>query len=373
LVNNFEVLSGSLDSSPGIARIENLVSFDAARRVAVEVAHRLPRPLYYRGDELQRSFDELAPLAQETVARLTGLVVPTPARVVVMDRPRWAVANVSSFEALMGRIEIEVPVRWSSVVLAGTWQRFTKVMAGTEVGVLLGWISQRVLGQYDFLSGQGNDEVWFVGPNVVELEKRHGFSRGQFRLWLAIHEFTHRAQFQAVPWMQDYFLHLVQEGASMLRTDPAQALEGLKRALTEAKQGRNPFEEAGVIGALATPDQRVAIQKLQALMSILEGHGELVMNQAVSSVVPEAEVFHRVLTERRKQRSLLGKVFYQLIGLEAKLSQYSKGAAFLEELQKTGGRGLLDRLWESPEWMPSLSELNNPSAWLERVGVVPHH
>lgn len=337
------------------------------------MAYRLPKPMEYRGDELQDSFDELAPLAQETVASLTGLVVRTPARVLVMERPRWAVANVDSFEALMGRIELEVPVRWPSLVLAGTWQRFTRVMAGTEVGALLGWISQRVLGQYDFLSGEGNDEVWFVGPNVVELEKRHGFPARQFRLWLAIHELTHRAQFQAVPWMQDYFLQLVQEGASMLKTDPAQAMEGLRRALNEVRQGRNPFEEAGVIGALATPDQREVIQKLQALMSILEGHGELVMNQAVSSAVPEAEAFHRVLTERRKQRSVLSKAFYQLIGLEAKLSQYSKGAAFLQEVQNSGGRELLSRLWEGPEWMPSLSELNQPSAWLKRAGVVPNH
>jgi coenzyme F420 biosynthesis associated uncharacterized protein len=233
-------------------------------------------------------------------------------------------------------------------------------------------MSTRVLGQYDLLivEEEGDAEqdfVYYVGPNVLALEKRFGFPPREFRLWLAIHEVTHRAQFTGVPWLREHFLGLVQQSLGSVDPDPKRLLDGLRRALVDVREGRNPLDEGGIVALFATDDQLAVIQQIGGLMSLLEGHGDVTMDRAARDRIPSADRFSRVLKQRRASASPLTKLAQQLIGLEAKLNQYAQGEAFIEAVESAGGRELFDTAWEGPDRLPSLEEIREPRRWIERV------
>jgi coenzyme F420 biosynthesis associated uncharacterized protein len=237
-------------------------------------------------------------------------------------------------------------------------------------------MSTRVLGQYDLLLTDGVDEenqdiVYFVGPNVAAIEERHGFEPAQFRLWLALHEVTHRCQFTGVPWLRDHFLDLVDSGLEPMAADPRRLAESLKRAASEIRAGRSPMEDSGMLGLVASPEQLQAVQRIQALMSLLEGHGDVTMDRAGAADVPGAERFSRVLRERRQQVRGPAKLIQRVLGLEAKLRQYAEGEDFVNAVEKVGGPELLNRVWRGPEWLPTLAEIRDPGEWVSRVGDLP--
>jgi coenzyme F420 biosynthesis associated uncharacterized protein len=250
--------------------------------------------------------------------------------------------------------------------------KVTRSVAGVEVGSLLGWMSTRVLGQYDLLivEDEGDDEqdlVYYVGPNVLALEKRYGFPPREFRLWLAIHEVTHRAQFTGVPWLRPHFLGLVNQTLGTVDPDPKRLLQGLQRAVSEVRAGRNPLDEGGLVALLASDEQLGVIQQIGGMMSLLEGHGDITMDRAAKDRIPSAARFSRVLKQRRANLSPGAKLLQQLIGLEAKMNQYAQGEAFIEAVEEAGGRALLDEAWAAPEHLPSLEEIREPRRWIERV------
>ena len=244
-------------------------------------------------------------------------------------------------------------------------------IGGVQLGLLLGWMSTRVLGQYDQLLIEDErpldqDIVYYVGHNVIELEDRYGFQPRQFRLWIALHEVTHRAQFTGVPWLRPYFLGLVGSLLAGVDPDPKHFIEALKRAAGEAREGKNPLDEGGLVALLASPEQRQALDGIGGLMSLLEGHGDVVMNRAAEGRVPQAQRFARVLQQRR-QRSGAAKMVSSLVGLDAKLKQYEQGERFIAAVEKQGGRDLFGRIWQGPEWLPSMAEIRDPSRWTERA------
>jgi coenzyme F420 biosynthesis associated uncharacterized protein len=236
-------------------------------------------------------------------------------------------------------------------------------------------MSTRVLGQYDLLVtdelAEEQDLVYYVGPNVVGLESRYGFPPAEFRLWLALHEVTHRAQFTAVPWLRDHFVSLVDQGLEPFGADPHRLTEALRRAAEEVRSGRSPLRDGGVMGLVATPEQLDALHRIQALMSLLEGHGDVTMDRAGAAAVPGAERFSRVLRERREQVRGPAKLLQQVLGLEAKLRQYAEGEAFVNAVERAGGADLFNRVWRGPEWLPSLAEIRDPGQWVTRVGAAP--
>jgi coenzyme F420 biosynthesis associated uncharacterized protein len=247
-----------------------------------------------------------------------------------------------------------------------------RVMSGTQLGLMLAYMSTRVLGQYDLLIRDENPEdqdlVYYVGPNVVAMEERHGFVPSQFRLWLALHEVTHRMQFTAVPWLRDHFVGLVGELLEPLHADPSGLAEAIRRVYVEVRAGRNPLEESGVMGVLATPEQRLALSKISGMMSLLEGHGDVTMDRAGAAEVPGAAGFSRVLHERRTNTRGVTKLMSRLLGLEAKMRQYAEGEVFVESVEAAGGPELLSRVWRGPEWLPTLAEIRSPGEWVARAG-----
>jgi coenzyme F420 biosynthesis associated uncharacterized protein len=206
-----------------------------------------------------------------------------------------------------------------------------------------------------------------VGPNVLALEKRFGFPPREFRLWLALHEVTHRAQFTGVPWMRDHFLSLVEQALGSVDPDPTRVLHAVRRLADSARERRNPFAEGGLATLLATPEQATVLDQIGGLMSLLEGHGDVTMDRAGADRIPSAERFSRVLRARRRSVSPGIRLLQQILGLEAKMAQYEQGERFIAAVERAGGAELLNSAFEAPTMLPTLGEIRAPERWIARV------
>jgi coenzyme F420 biosynthesis associated uncharacterized protein len=353
------------------------IDWRRAEQVATRVAARTP--------SLQVMVDpgwleDRAAEAEDRVEAETGLrAAGGRPEIQLIDRAEWIRANIASFRQLL------TPLldRWaersqgksdgrSSRPLGGVALGATRQLAGAEVGLLLGWMSTRVLGQYDVLldRGTGDDAVYLVGPNLAGLEERFGFDPDQFRMWVLLHELTHRAQFTGVPWMRPYFVGLVDESLRHANPDPAALLDALKATVKKPAEARERVRENGVIGLIAGDEQRATLARVGGLMSLLEGHGDVTMDRAAGDAVPDAERFGAVLRERRRNASPIAKFVQRLIGLEAKMNQYAAGERFIAAIEAHGGPRLVDRCWESAENLPTLEEIRDPQRWLARAGLL---
>ena len=317
---------------------------------------------------VRQDFVEVTAQAEELVAEVTGLHSSAgPVRAVVTDRVGWVHANLGSFERLLRPLSQRLLE--SSPKVAHT--KAGGQAAAVEVGLLLAWISSRILGQYDLLPGgesEGEDAIYYVAPNIVALERQHGFSPREFRLWIAVHEVTHRLQFTGVPWMRGHFLELVERGTSLRAPDAHTVLDSLRRAASEIHAGRNPLADGGVVGLIATSEQLETLREAQALMSLLEGHGDVVMATVGATHIPGSAHFAEVLAERRAKTKGPTKLLQQVLGIEAKIRQYREGEHFVEVVLGEGGDELFRRCWESPDLLPSIEEIRDPARWVARVG-----
>jgi putative hydrolase len=390
------------------------VDWDFARTVAEKIATR--ESSYDNPSEavmMERDFLELTTQAEELVSAETGLTsLSGPAKAKVTDRMGWVEANLASFDRLLrpliGRLSEEADSDeaaqseaarmldslydamgpWGDRIrptvtaigetvggaVNGATAYIGPKLAGAEVGALLGWMSGRVLGQYDLLiiedeRPEDQDWVYYVGPNIAGLEKRYNFDSREFRLWIAIHECTHRAQFTAVPWLRPYFLTLVNELLDSVDPDPARVMETVKEVINDRRSGNGTsLKDGGLSILLATPEQRAVLDKVTGLMSLLEGHGDITMDRAAGDLIPSQGRFHHVMSERRKSASGLSKLIQRLTGMEAKLAQYEEGEDFVKAVETAGGRDLFDQVWVGPENLPSIDEIRDPDLWIARMG-----
>ena len=352
----------------------DIVDWPLAAKVAGGLASRISPPGPYDKAGLEADLMAATAEAEELVAAETGLRSTTgPARARVVDREAWARANVATFKRLLG------PVLGRLGSKKGTPNPLApvlgKVTAG-ELGVLLGWMSTRVLGQYDLLLTEDEDPedqdlVYYVGPNIAALERRFDFPPQEFRLWIALHELTHRAQFTGVPWLRHHFVSQVDGVIGSLRVDPGHLMTVVRRSIEELRDGRNPLDEGGLAAMFATPAQRQTLESLGAMMSLLEGHGDVTMNRAAKGRVPNSERFHAVLHARRASAGPAARILQKLLGLEAKMRQYEAGERFIAGVEEGGGERAIDAAWQGPEFLPTKAEIADPAAWLRRVGAPP--
>lgn len=344
------------------------VDWNLAAKVAVRAAGTDPFADSYHAASLLTDFEELTTTAEHQVAETTGLhSLAGPARARVVDRPAWVRANIASFQRLLGPLTDQLEAH-----LTGPMAPVTRRIAGAELGMVLGWMSKRVLGQYDLLvvedeKPEDQDLVYYVGPNVLALEKRYGFPPREFRHWLALHEVTHRMQFTGIPWMRGYFLGLVEQTVGSIDLDPKALGDLLGRITKDIRAGKNPLDEGGLAAVFATPEQRAVMDKVAGLMSLLEGHGDVTMDRAGADSIPNAARFGQVLRQRRQQANGAARMLQKLLGLEAKLKQYEQGEKFIEAVEAAGGPELLDRAWEQPENLPTIEEIRAPQGWIDRI------
>lgn len=337
-------------------------------RLARRVANRMARPYALEGTYHESRFAAQAPVlverASELVQAETGLRAAGSPAVAVVSRRDWIRNNVESFGVLLGPAEEKL----ASKSTIGS--RIARRVVAIEMGAVLGLLSRRVLGQYELVlptaDGGDGDTVLFVGANVLEMERRHEFRPDEFRFWVALHECTHRLQFLGVPWLRQYFLDLVSALVDSAVPEPGRVAR-VASELREASQSGEPLVgDSGLFGLFASPDQRATLSRVQALMSLLEGHGHVVMDRIGARELVTQDRMSSVLKARRQDPRTA--MFMRMVGLEMKLRQYELGAAFIAGVERHAGWEALDRAWAGPEQLPTLAEIENPVLWLERTG-----
>jgi coenzyme F420 biosynthesis associated uncharacterized protein len=311
----------------------------------------------------------MVPDAERHVSEFTGLVIPDlHVPVAVVDRPGWVKANVDGFRvALEPLVDKLVDKRGAPTgVVRAVGSRVT----GVQVGTIMAYLAARVLGQFELFlpPGEGdNGRLTLVAPNIVETERRLGVDPHDFRLWVTLHEVTHRTQFTAVPWLRPYFLDQIRAYVDASDLDPAQMLQRIKDAAGAVRGAVTGGDGGSLLEALQTPEQREIVGRLQALMSLLEGHGDYVMDGVGPSVVPTAETIRRRFDERRKGSGPIDRVIRRLFGLDLKMRQYAEGEKFVNHVVGEVGMETFNRVWDGPEMLPTSDEIADPAAWVARV------
>ena len=337
------------------------VDWDLAIRTARRLAPAGPSVSWAEASDAVVELRGLAVRAEEHVRAVTGLVPPgEPLEATVVDRPGWAAANIDGFKVVLEPLaEKLMAKRGSGLALAGTAR-----LTGVQLGSLLAWLSSKVLGQYEvFLPEEGTGRLVLVAPNIVETERRLDVDPTDFRMWVALHEVTHRTQFTAVPWLHAHVRGEVQAllAASAL-DDPAQLVGRLKHAVTSLPRG------GSVVELLQTPEQRVVLERVTAFMSLLEGHAEHVMDGVGPSVVPTVATIRSRFDQRRREGTgLVDRVLRRLLGLDLKALQYAEGKVFVDTAVREVGMAGFNRVWESPATLPTRQEIREPMTWVRRI------
>jgi coenzyme F420 biosynthesis associated uncharacterized protein len=288
----------------------------------------------------------------------------TPA--LIVDRPGWIDANVDSLKSMLEPVITSMLAKRKnpapgSPILLGVGGKVT----GAEVGTLTAFLSSKILGQYD-LAPDGTPRLLLVAPNVLHTEGELGVNPADFRLWICLHEETHRVQFTAVPWLRQHVIDSARRLSLNLAPDPDQLGEQIRKIAQNLpdvlKSGGN-----GLTDLFATTEQRAEIDKVTAIMSLLEGHADVVMDDVGPAIVPSVEHIRAKFQQRRQDVHGVDKILRRLLGLEAKMRQYRDGAAFVRAVSAKVGTDGFNAVWTSPQTLPLPDEIANPLTWVQRV------
>jgi coenzyme F420 biosynthesis associated uncharacterized protein len=314
-----------------------------------------------------RVVSELRALTEEAaghVAAYTGLTsqvdVP-PVRVV--DRNDWSAINIEGLKQVI----IPLVSRLSGDKQpGGIADAIGSRVTGVQAGTILAYLSGRVLGQYEVFSGNPG-QLLLNAPNIVEVERRLGADPRDFRLWVCLHEVTHRTQFTAVPWMRGYFLGEVQAFVDASQSGE-HILERLRRGIATLSDAlRDPESRASVLDVVQTPAQKAVLDRLTALMTLLEGHAEFVMDGVGPEVIPSVESIRAKFNRRREGGNPLEKAIRRVLGIEVKMRQYAEGRKFVHGVVERVGMDGFNKVFDSPLTLPRTEELGDPDAWVARV------
>ncbi len=347
-----EVRPGSLRGLP--------VDWEFAARTAVRLMPPGPETSRAEAGALVARLRADAAVAESHVRDLTGLghgLALLPADVV--DRPAWAAAAVHGMATLTADAELPAVSRVVRTVTAGT--------AGLQLGGVVAYLGSRVLGQYDPFGGpDAAGRLLLVAPNVYAAQQALDVSSSDFGMWVCLHEATHRLQFTAVPWLRGYFAGEIGRFLTISQgTDPNQLFERLPELVRTVRE--SGIDSLAIIELLQGPEQRAVLDRLLALTTLLEGHADHVMDAAGPAVVPSVATIRARFTARRRGGGLIDRFLRALLGVDAKVKQYALGSAFTDHVVLAVGMEGFNRVWESPETLPTRTELSEPGAWVRRV------
>ncbi|MFF3264225.1 zinc-dependent metalloprotease [Streptomyces sp. SID11233] len=359
-------------------------------KLAVATATRFVRP----GPEISREearevVAELrrhAKAAEEHVRAFTRMIPegtePEDTPVLVVDRAGWIKANVAGFRELLRPLLDKMEERRGGGAGGAVLGAVGSKVTGVEVGMLLSFLASRVLGQYETFapatrdlpaSADGGGRLLLVAPNIVHVERELEVDPHDFRLWVALHEETHRTQFTAVPWLRDHLQGEIQSFLDETDVDPMTVLERLREAAQSLAGGRPEGEEGedggrSLVEVVQTPAQREILGRLTAVMSLLEGHADYVMDGVGPEVVSSVgEIREKFQQRRARGASRLDQALRKLLGLDAKLRQYRDGERFVRAVVDEVGMDGFNRVWTSPNTLPTKAEIAKPADWIARV------
>ena len=328
-----------------------LVDWDDVQRTAssrLEKARMEPRALAAAASGYRS-------LAEKLEKPLLNFVGPLPKaasmpRFEALDRDGWIDLNLSILRRAVDPVLESGRMPNSLIVEVG------RAGVNRYVGYMLAFLGRRVLGQYDpqLMSAEpmGGEGLYLVETNVEEWQQQAKLPDEDLRRWLILHEMTHAWQFAAHPWLRPH-------------------MEESMRALISSVTGKGPGVARFAAFAGVLPAQWRVMRQVQGTMSVIEGYSNLVMNQLGSKLLPGFETLERAYRARSSGKSPLEVLIWKLTGLDLKLQQYQRGEAFCRAVFDEHGMGVLNRVWDGPESMPTLRELSKPAAWHRRVSVGP--
>ncbi|HEY2834732.1 MAG TPA: zinc-dependent metalloprotease [Sporichthyaceae bacterium] len=348
-------------------------------KLAAATAKRLmPSPPAMPPAEVHAVVEELRRYAAESrrhVAEFTGLQAPddgSPVRVV--DRQGWVEVNIDGFRAMSEPLLDKLAATRTPGlgVISAVGRRAT----GMELGGLLAYLGTKILGQYEaFLpsvGAPGYGTLLLVAPNIVSVEQQLKVDAADFRRWVCLHEETHRVQFTAVPWLREHLAGEIRELIGSADLDAGELFHRMTdvlRGIADAARGKPGVDLVSLI--LRSAEQRATMDRLTAVMSLLEGHADHVMDGVGPTVVPTVVEIRKAFQTRRASAGSLDQFLRRILGMEAKMRQYRDGKKFVDVVVEQVGMAGFNRVWESPQTLPTLDEVHAPADWVSRVHGAP--
>jgi coenzyme F420 biosynthesis associated uncharacterized protein len=342
-----------------------MVDWGLARQIAALAAGR--------GSEEESPFDPVV-LSREmegTVAAYTRLALasPTPPAEVV-SRGEWASVNLETLSKVLDPVAERLDDRLGFAgPLAGALRAGASATLAAEAGLVMGYMSSRVLGQYDvsLLGAETDPRLLFVGPNLAGAVRDLNVDADSFGRWICAHELTHVFQFQGVPWLREHMSSLLREYVKTLEVRIQKGSAGGLPSLPDPGRLVELFRDGGLAALVQSPEQRALMDQVQAAMSVVEGYSEHVMDVIAAEHIPDHEKLRAAMDRRRSSRSAPQRMIERLLGFDVKLRQYEQGKRWADEVAAAAGIEGLNRVWSSPDALPSADELQHPGQWIKRT------
>jgi coenzyme F420 biosynthesis associated uncharacterized protein len=348
-----------------------LIDWDQARTVALRVSQWEQAGIPERAAR-RAQYTRLVERSEPLIAEYLGVQLPEPInRVYVVDRREWLEANFNSFAVVFAPVEElyqRLGARQSG--LGAALGQINGRIIGAQMGILLGFLARRVLGQYDLSLLSPDPEVrgalYFVEPNIARVQTQLGLSDEDFRLWIALHEVTHVFEFEAYPWVREYFNDLLRQFLNQLSDQLAALGVGLPQLIGRlvGRQGSGQHW----LERMLTPEQQRIFDQLQALMSLVEGYSNHIMNAIGGQLLPSFRQIEDRIQQRQANKPLFEEIFNRITGMDLKLAQYKQGEAFVNAVADAKGVAFINRVWERPEHLPTMAEIREPRKWIIRMG-----
>jgi coenzyme F420 biosynthesis associated uncharacterized protein len=362
------------------AQAQALINWELAASTAARLTPAGPT---LRSADIGAAVENLRLMADISVPHvhdITGLEAARDLRdssVLVVDRASWAKANTQSF-AVMLKPAMEKMLEGRHGTLNPGAAAVSGAITGSQLGAILAFLSSKVLGQYDPFSALAEKSpapaagrLLLVAPNIITVERELNVAPADFRLWVCLHEQTHRVQFAAAPWLRHHMLEEIENLSGQLLGNVDSLLErasAAAKSLKERSASGAPGRGA-ILDLLQSPEEKAALSRLTALMSLLEGHANVVMDGVDAGIVPSVKTIRQRFSARGKDRGVIEKFIRSLLGLDAKMRQYSDGSKFVREVVAAAGMQGFNRVWESAGQLPTEAEIHDSKLWLERMGL----
>jgi coenzyme F420 biosynthesis associated uncharacterized protein len=344
-----------------------LIDWEAVRQIArrrlraagagLTAAERSAAETFYRAELLR-----IEPIVAEAIGAELPRALETPA---VVDRFEWIDLNLATFEQLFGRVEriISASTTGDDTPGRALARIVNRSIGNQQLGLLMAFLARKVLGQYDVsllaAAPAARGRLNFVEPNITASAATFGVPLAQFRTFIALHEATHAFEFEAYPWLRDHFAASVGEAIEQMATDTG----GLAQRVRGAMRGG----DGHWLERMMSPAQLASFRKTQALMSLLEGYSNHVMNDAGERLLPGFAELHERFERRNESRGALERAIMRLTGLDLKMEQYAAGERFVTAVLAVRDRAFLNRVWEGPATLPDLAEIRSPQRWIDRM------
>src|SRR5215469_6604871 len=369
-----------------------MIDWELAISTGVRFARQGPNVSLADARAVVAELRALTAVVQQPVRDVTGLVSQgAVGPVAVVDRPGWIRANVGGFRVVLEPLAERLAERGNAMPGSGVISGVGSRVTGVQAGLILAYLSSRVLGQYELFlppgegtatanghaspngSANGSAKAASVGrltlvaPNIVMVERELGVNTHDFRRWVCLHEETHRVQFTSVPWLREYVQGMMTEFLLASDLDPGAIAERMRAAAGAVAGAVRGGDGESLIEAMQTPAQRALLDKLTAVMTLVEGHGDYVMDAVGPQVVPSVEQIREKFNSRRGSAGRAEQILRRILGIDLKMRQYAEGSKFVRTVVEEAGMAEFNKVWTSPETLPTREELSRPADWLARV------